>query len=407
MNNLDSKTLEWIPPLTREIADEVRTIGSKLIGLSHAIHSNPELRFEEYQASNLVSQYLQNEGFKLTTGLADLQTAFRAERYFGADGPTMGIFCEYDALPGIGHACGHNIIASAGAGAAVAACRWLARNNISSGRIVVIGSPGEEGGGGKIHLINAGCLKDIDAMVMVHPSGYNAIERPNLGRMAFDITFMGKASHAAAAPDRGRNALDGVTLMLNSIGLLRQQLRQDSRVHTIVSDGGQAVNIIPERAQIKLFIRSPDEDYLTGRLFQAIHDCAKGCALATATQVEIIESSPTYRSMKPNPVLMEITQHVFESLGRNIDPESTNPNSSGSTDMGNVSRVLPAIHPYICVIPGLAIHTREFEAAAVSKEGDKAVTDGATTLGTVVASMISHPELVNDAKIAFDLMKST
>lgn len=401
MHNQDIGDLEWMISLVDEVRSEVTKIGNDLADLSHAIHGHPELRFEEFFASSLIVEYLESENFEVTTSIAGMDTAFRAERRFGESGPTIGIFCEYDALPGIGHACGHNIIAAAGAGAGVVVSRWLQKNNSFSGRVVVVGSPGEEGGGGKIRLMAAGALAEFDAMVMVHPSSYNAVDRKNLGRIALDINFEGQAAHAAAAPELGRNALDGATLLLNAIALLRQQIRTDSRIHAIVSDGGQAVNTIPEKAQVKLFIRSPDEKYLRERLEKAIYDCAEGCAKATGTLVEIVESSPPYMSILPNPVLASLGRRAFELIGRTINEKFDRPISFASTDMGNVSRIVSSIHPYICVNSNSVVHTREFEKVANSKSGDLAVCDGATVLAAIVLSLITRPNLVEEAKRAF------
>lgn len=391
----------WVADIAAEMKVETEELRSELLDLSHSIHDNPELRFEEFQASAHLTKYLQQMGFSVSTGIADMPTAFRAEKQFGDGGPTIGVFCEYDALPDIGHACGHNIIAAAGAGAGVAACNWLQKKGSHNGKVVVIGSPGEEGGGGKVYLINSGELNEFDAMVMVHPSGYNAVDRPNLGRISLEFTFTGKPSHAAAAPEVGINALDGATLMLVAVGLLRQQLLPDSRVHAIIADGGQSVNIIPERAKVKLFIRSADEIYLRERMLKAVTDCANGAALATGSSVEIEEVAPAYQPIVTNPILSKITHEAFEAIGRKIDPLPSKPTSAGSTDMGNVSRVVPAVHGYISVVPGLAIHTHDFEQAAGSEAGESAAIDGATVLATVIASLITHQELVKDAKTAF------
>lgn len=396
----------WVMELTTEMKKEAERLRPELLELSHAIHDNPELRFEEFQASEMLTKYLKNMGFSVTVGIGGMPTAFRAEKQFGDGGPTIGVFCEYDALPDIGHACGHNIIATAGAGAGVAACSWLEKNGPHNGKVVVVGSPGEEGGGGKVYLINAGELDEFDAMVMVHPSGYNAVDRPNLGRMSLEFSFTGKPSHAAAAPDLGVNALDGATLMLVAVGLLRQQLRPDSRVHAIIVDGGQSVNIIPERAKVKLFIRSADSEYLRERMLKAVTDCANGSAMATGSQVTIEEVAPAYQPIITNPILSELLQYAFESVGRNIDPLPNKPTSAGSTDMGNVSRVVPSVHGYICVAPGLAIHTHDFEEAAGLEAGEAATVDGAAALAAVIASLVTHPELVKDAKAAFSVQMS-
>jgi amidohydrolase len=327
-----------------------------------------------------------------------METAFLAARAFGEGGPTVGVFCEYDALPAIGHGCGHNIVAAAGAGAGVSAARLLESRGVTSGRIVVIGSPGEEGGGGKARLISAGALADVDAAMMIHPAGFDIVERPLLGRVSLEVTFTGRAAHASGAPYEGLNALDAATLMLVSIGLLRQQLRPDARVHAIVAEGGDAVNVIPERSRLKVFVRSPDVKYLRERLQTAVEDCARGAAIATGTSVEIAEVAPAYEPLKGNSALAELTEQAFAAVGRELTSLRM---PGGSSDLGNVSQILPAIHPYICVRPGLSMHTRDFEMAADSPDADRAVMDGATILGTVVAALLSRPQLVEDAKRAF------
>jgi amidohydrolase len=322
----------------------------------------------------------------------------------------IAVFCEFDALPGLGHACGHNIIATAGAGAAAAAAQWLAGpgstepgpgDQQSAGTLVVLGSPGEEGGGGKVRLIEAGELEGIDAAIMVHPAGFDRVARTNLGRVSLRATFTGHASHAAAAPELGRNALDAATLLLVAIGLLRQQVRSDSRIHAKVAEGGDSINVIPERSVVELFIRSADSGYLHGRLRDAIRDCVAGSALATGTTWELAESAPAYDPVLANPVLAQLAGQAFAQVGRVVDPTEVSGNA-GSTDMGNVSQVVPALHPYLQVVPGAAIHTREFGTAARGEAGDRAVLDGAALLGLMAGALLTRPALVTAAKAAFD-----
>ncbi|MGH3272759.1 MAG: M20 family metallopeptidase [Streptosporangiaceae bacterium] len=389
----------WLSDLTAEIAARTATAGPDLIALSHAIHARPEVRFQEHHAAASLAAFLGGQGFSVTAGVAGMDTAFLATRVFGVGGPTIGVFCEYDALEGIGHACGHNIIAAAGAGAAVSAARWLEQRGDAPGRIVVIGSPGEEGGGGKARLIGAGALAGVDASVMIHPASRDVVHRPSLGRIAFEATFTGRAAHAAAAPHEGLNALDAATLTLVSIGLLRQQMRPDSRVHAIVVEGGDAVNVIPERSRLRVFVRSGDPQYLRGRLAPAVLNCVAGAAMATGTTVEMTEAAPAYDPMNSNPVLADLARDAFMAVGREPAILST---PGGSTDMGNVSQLMPVIHPYIGVTPGLSLHTRDFAAAAGSPDADRAVLDGATILGALLAALLARPRLVTDARQAFD-----
>jgi amidohydrolase len=393
-------TPDWLPELSADLTARVDTLAGDLVALSHDIHDRPELGFAEHHASARLVEALAAAGFTTTTGLADLPTAFRAERVFGTGGPTIAIFCEFDALPEIGHACGHNIIATAGLGAALAVAKRLDETG-GNGKLVVLGSPAEEGGGGKVIMADVGALSDVDVAVMVHPAGFDAVSRTNLGRVSLEATFTGRASHAAAAPERGLNALDAATLLLVAIGLLRQQLRTDSRLHANLVEGGDSINVIPERSRVKLFIRSPDVDYLRGRLYEGLRDCVRGAAIATGTTYEFDEVAPAYDPVRTNPVLADLATHAFAALGRPIDPVAGRSGNAGSTDMGNVSQLVPAIHPYICVAPGLAIHTRDFAAAARAADGDRAVRDGASLLAITVAALFDQPELVARARAEF------
>jgi amidohydrolase len=397
-------TNDWLPDVLAEVRQQVAGSADDLLELSHQIHANPELRFQEEAAATRLTTYLAGQDFEVTKGIADLPTAFRAEKTFGTGTPTLAIFCEYDALPGIGHACGHNIIAAAGAGAGMAVGNWLAANN-ANGKLVVLGSPGEEGGGGKVKLVEAGELTDVAAAVMIHPAGFDAVSRTNLGRVSLEATFTGRASHAAAAPERGRNALDAATVLLVAIGLLRQQLQDGSRVHANVVDGGDSINVIPEHTKVSLFIRSTDATYLRGRLYEAVRDCVRGAALATGTTGELTEVAVAYEPVRTNPVMADLAQQIFTGIGRPIDPITGKSGPAGSTDMGNVSQVVPAIHPYVQVAPDLAIHTRDFAAAAATEQGDQAVLDGATVIGSVVAALFRDPDLVRAATEAFEERK--
>lgn len=391
----------WLTALAHQARAHVEPLRPRLLSLSRAIHAEPELRFAEHAAAGRLTAALAADGFAVETGVGGMATAFRATREFGTGGPTLAVFCEYDALPGLGHGCGHNIIASAGVGAAAATAALLAGQG-AAGRLVVLGSPGEEGGGGKARLIEAGILDGIDAAVMTHPAGFDAVSRTNPGRLSLEAVFHGRASHAAAAPEGGRNALDAATLLLVAIGLLRQQVRADSRIHAKVAEGGQSINVIPERARVEVFVRSPDHDYLRGRLHEAVRDCARGAALATGTTSEFNEVAPAYDPVLPNPVLASLAAATFGALGRPLSPGTGWSGPAGSTDMGNVSRRLPALHPYICAAPETALHTREFERAAASASGDEAVLDGAALLATLLTALFTRPDLLGAARDAFE-----
>nr|MDA8391591.1 amidohydrolase [Actinomycetota bacterium] len=246
--DLDS-TIEAVTQAVSDINHQLADRQAGLVALSHEVFEDSEIRFQEHRSSARVAAHLEKEGFEVNRGTGGMPTAFRAERAIGTGGPSLAIFCEYDALPEIGHACGHNVIATAGAGAAAAVASQLEAEGTPC-RVIVLGSPAEEGGGGKVKLIQAGQLDGVDAAIMVHPAGFDAEYKANLGRVALEVAFTGRAAHAAATPDEGRNALDGAALFLTAIGLLRQQLRSSSRIHAIIVEGGGAVNVIPERARL-------------------------------------------------------------------------------------------------------------------------------------------------------------
>jgi amidohydrolase len=384
----------------RAIRDSVEHYAASLLDVSHRIHRQPELRFEERFASALLTEMLQKEGFRVEIGVADLPTAFIAEFVSEADGPTVAFVLEYDALETIGHGCGHNVIASMGLGAALGTKRWMEQEGRHFGRILVVGSPGEEGGGGKNHLIAAGLLDGIDAALMMHPSGENLSVMRTLGRVAVDFEFSGRAAHAAVSPHLGINALDAAVLTLNAIGLLRQQLSTDSRVHAVILDGGEAPNIIPERSLVRAYIRAEDTRTLVDELQPKVENCARGAALATGATVSITIQSPTYAALAPNATLGALIEKNFERVGRITEPARAEV-FPGSTDMGNVSQIVPAIHPNIEFVPGLGMHTQEAAALAAGKPGDEAVLDGALIMAMTAAQLFTTPELMDQVRESF------
>lgn len=386
----------------RELRPYVEEVEEELLDVSHRIHERPEIRFEEEFACGLLAGKLEEHGFSVERGVAGLPTAFSAaasNTQETDEAPTIAVFCEYDALEGLGHGCGHNIIATTGLGAAIATKRWLEDHPEIPGRLVALGSPGEEGGGGKAYMIEGGCLESVDAALMIHPAGENRGTKAFLARVVLEVTFTGKPAHAAAAPYEGVNALDAANLTLVAIGLLRQQIRPDSRVHAIITDGGQAPNIIPERSSLRMYVRSPDDDYLKERLLPAVENCARGAALATGAEVEIIRPVPAYESLKLNEPLTRLSEANLKALGREVTTSAAA--GSGSTDMGNVSQIVPSAHPYIELVPGLALHTKQTTEAAASAEGDKTVVDGAMEIAMTAVELYSQPELLAAAKECF------
>lgn len=375
-------------------------MSDELLTVSHHIHERPETRFQEFFAADLLTSELREAGFAVESGIGGLETSFRAEASFGEGGPTIAFVCEYDALEKIGHGCGHNIIATVGLGGALITKHLMEQDGSLSGRIVVIGTPGEEGGGGKAYMVQAGCFDDLDAALMIHPGGENLSAMSTLGRVAMTFEFTGKAAHAAVNPELGVNALDASVLTLNAIGLLRQQLPTSARVHAVIEDGGEVPNIIPERSFIRVFVRAPETEMLLNNLIPRIIDCARGAALATGCVVDVDLPTPVYAALNSNPVLGRLIEANFASLGRNTVPLLTEA-FPGSTDMGNVSQIIPVIHPNVELQPGVNMHSHEATELAGGPSGDQAALDGALLLALTAAQLFRSPELLAEVKEAF------
>ncbi|GAB3267743.1 M20 family metallopeptidase [Arthrobacter pigmenti] len=395
------ETIANLSGLVDEVKGKLSQHLPMLTDVAADIHANPEIRFTEVHAAKRLSKELESRGFSVERGFAGLETAFVgrwATSDADDDSPTIAIFCEYDALEGIGHACGHNIIAACGLGAGLLVKDALEAAPGTPAKVVVVGSPGEEGAAGKVPMIAGGVLDDIDLALMVHPTGEDQVNVSTLARVALDVSFKGRASHAAAAPELGRNALDAATLALNAIGLLRQQIPDGVRIHTIITDGGQAPNIIPEHTGLRAFVRAGDSDYLLSDIVPRVKKCIEGAAIATDCEATVEENTPPYLSLVSNPVLVEIADEAFRLLGRT--PGEGGP--VGSTDMGNVSQQVPSIHPMICLSPGLTPHTREFASAAGGDAAAKTIADGAVILAATAMAAFREPEIVTAAKEAFE-----
>ncbi|HEY7362893.1 MAG TPA: M20 family metallopeptidase [Methylomirabilota bacterium] len=344
------------------IVEAVDRLAGDLEALSRTIHDNPELGYQEVKAAGWLTEFLSKHGFKVERGVADVPTAFRATIETGS-GPTIAIMCEYDALPAIGHACGHNVIAAVGAGAGAALA--AARDRLPRGRIQVIGTPAEEGGGGKVKLIQGGVFRGVDAAMMVHGWAAWVPHQDLLGIVRVGFEFTGKAAHAAAYPWDGVNALDAVIQTFNNVSMLRQQIRPDARIHGIVTHGGAAPNIIPEFAAAIFYVRAPRLDYVWD-LHRRVVACAEGAARATGCTLKVIESPETaYEPFKRNPALVDAFRTNLMTFGVTEAPEDKE--HLGSSDVGNVSQVVPTIQPLVKIAPdGTPIHSRAFEAAAIS-----------------------------------------
>ncbi len=328
-----------------------------LIGLSREIHSHPELGDQEFYAVQILCDYLAAKGFAVEKELADQKTAFIATRRSGAgeEGCHIAFCAEYDALPEIGHACGHNLIAAASIAAAVALAGTLPGVPFT---VSVIGTPNEEGRGGKIDLVRAGIFERVDLAMIFHPDYLTSINYPSQACRTFSFTFHGQNAHASGNPWDGRNALDGVILTFNGINALREHLRDDARIHGIITDGGQAINVIPDRASAEFCIRSIDNHYLDEVVKKALN-CAHGAALASGTELTVSETEYPYDAMLNNRVMNELFWESLHEVSGTVWIEQEV--GLGSTDMGNVSLVVPSIQPNIAITnQKIPVHTIEF-----------------------------------------------
>jgi amidohydrolase len=372
---------------SRCVEDAVSRRRGDLVELSHSIHSEPELAFTEHRSCAKTQALAAEHGFEITTSLGGLDTAFRAE--FGSGPLVVGICAEYDALPGIGHACGHNIIAAAAVGTALALAEVADELGLT---VVLLGTPAEESGGGKVLLLNAGAFDDIVATVMLHPGPVDIAAARSLALSQVAVDYRGKESHAAVAPYLGVNAVDAITVSQVAIGLLRQQLAPGQMMHGIVTDGGQATNVIPGRAQMEYTMRANDAASLR-ELEARMSDCFLAGAVATGCDYAVSETEPAYHELTPDPWLADTFRDEMVRVGRTpvpVDIEAALP--LGSTDMGNVTQIMPGIHPIVGIdAGGASVHQPAFAEAAAGPGADTAVVEGAIMLARTVVRLAETP----------------
>ena len=372
----------------REVCEGV---GDKLIALSHRIHAHPELGFEERQAARWLCEALADSGFAVETPLCDLETAFVAR---AGSGPLHVAICaEYDCLPGIGHACGHNIIAASALGAALAAAKVADEVGVT---ISVIGTPAEEVGNasGKILLLERGAFEGIHAAMMVHPAPFDMLRAKIIAASMFEVHYTGKESHASAFPELGVNALDALTVAQTALGLLRQHIRSTDRIHGIVTNGGAAPNVVPAHTSARYIIRSETLDQLA-ELRPRVHRCFEAGALATGARVAIAGGDKPYAEMRHHEAMAALYRTNSEALGRpfpDLGEWETRP--TGSTDMGNVSLAMPSIHPMIGINSLPAVnHQPEFAAHCITPAADKALEDGALAMAWTCIDLATNQDL--------------
>ncbi len=388
-----ARTVDALVPRLRRLADE--------------LHDDPETAYDEHRSVERIRLLLEEHGVTARVGAYGLPTAFRATASADGQGPRIAILAEYDALPEIGHACGHNLIAAISVGAFLAVREHLAS---TGGTVELIGSPAEEGGGGKQRIIEAGGFEGIDAALMVHPGNRTRVYGSGLGMRHVEVTYRGTEAHASAAPQRGRNALDAVVSGYSSIAQLRQHILPSDRVHGIITDGGEAPNIVPGRASAHYYVRSADVDTLY-ELSDRVDAILRAAALATGTTAEIVwDRLPAYLPMRVNRAIAE--RFVRNLAGRREFPPPAAPGvgagaGGGSTDMGNVSLVVPAIHPNIQTAPeSVGGHSPGFTATTLSPAATEGVRDAAFGLAATVLDLLGDPALLAEVRSEFEAAKA-
>lgn len=375
-----------------QIAREVRD-------LAMYIHATPEVAYQEVKASARVAQVMAEHGFAVECGVAGLPTALRAE-WQGAQGPGIGFLAEYDSLPGLGHACGHNLIAAMSVGAALA-CKAAEL----PAKIVLFGTPAEEAGGGKVTMTDAGLFDGLDAAMMIHPSNYSTCGRTSLAMRPFKLKFHGKPAHASGRAEEGINALEAAVQTYVAINGLRQHLPTDVRIHGIFSHGGSAPNIVPEYAELYYYVRALTVSVMEDSYRKAV-DCAQGAALATGARVEV-EQMLTYRERVESPQLGAAYVRNLQELGvSTIDPDSIK--GVGSSDAGNVSHVAPMIHAYLKTAPdAVKGHTHAFAEAAGSPHALDLMLVGVKALALTAADLVFAPGMLEQVRSEFAARKES
>lgn len=368
----------------------------RIVSVGRFIHANPELGFKEFLARDRITEYLKSLGFEITAPYAKLPTAFRAVLRGTGRGPDVGVFAEYDALAGLGHGCGHNLItvAALASAAGMAGCRSLWR-----GQFEVIGTPAEEMLAGKSLMADNGAFNHLDACFMTHPSIESKGSEKSNALKSFVARFRGKAAHAAAAPQDGINALEAAILFFNNINALRQHLREDARIHGIITKGGQALNVIPELAEVHVGMRSQDEQYLVELQDRVVGAC-RAAAKGVGAKVAISWDKGWYRSFRLNSALDQLLKETYAEAGIALQQET--PEGRGSLDMANVSRIIPAAHPFFNIVPksvkGVALHTREFLRIADTPHAYRQALKAGTGMALAAVRLLTDSRAMRNIK---------
>ncbi len=383
--------------IKRKIAKAVDGLKADLTSINKAIFDRPELCYEETFATSLVTDYLKSKGFAVKQNVADLETAFMATHKNDSSGPKVAILAEYDALPEIGHACGHSMIAAAACVAAAALAQAVPDH---PGSLLVIGSPAEEGGGGKVNMIERGAYPRVDAALMIHPSNKTRVVARMYAISDMEFTFIGKAAHAAAFPDQGINALDAAVLFYNAVSALRQQTRDEARIHGVFTHGGDAPNIIPEKVVMRFFVRALSSAYFR-ELIEKVKNCARGAAKSAGCKVKIKKMGHEYEPFYPSYPMGEAFRENMKLSG--VEEESFGEAEEiGSSDIGNLSRVIPTLHPEFAVGGREDInHSRNFLKAVMSKKGADMMLGMTKAMAMTAYDLMTDPKLMAFVKEEF------
>ncbi|KZL91543.1 M20 family metallopeptidase [Clostridium magnum] len=379
------------------ILKEVEKIKYKLWEINDYIYNNPEIGNEEFKAVKELADFLRENNFVVELGILDKPTSFKATYKSDRKGPNIAYLCEYDALPEIGHGCGHNMIGTMGVGAAVALSKVL---DSIGGQITVLGTPAEECDGAKVEMTEKGVFDDVDVAMILHPSDVTYESGKSLAMDAIQFYFKGKASHAAAEPEAAINALDAIILTFNGINALRQHIPSDTRIHGIIKEGGVAANIVPDKSIAQFYVRASTREALN-KVVEKVKNIAKGASLMTGAELEISNYEISYDNMKTNITLSKVFNNNLKYVGvKDILPAKE---SYGSVDMGNVSNVVPAIHPYIGIgCFNTAAHTKGFAEATVTDAAHEALVQGASALALTGYEVIKDSELLINIKEEFN-----
>lgn len=382
--------------MIEQVKAYIEDLKAELITLSEFIYENPELGYQEVKSARAHIELLKKHGFIVQEGYLGMATAFRAERSGGKPGPTVAFLAEYDALPGIGHGCGHNILGTTSTGAGIVLSKLLSQ---IGGKVVVFGTPAEETSGAKVPMAKQGAFADVDVAMMVHPADKHTRSGRSLALEAIQFTYKGRTAHAASSPEKGINALDACINTFNNINALREHIKSTARIHGIIVEGGKAANIVPELAIAQFYVRATTTTY-RAELVEKVKNCARGASLAAGTELEITNYETSYDNLITNETLMEGYARHLHALG--VEKLHESRKSFGSVDMGNVSHVCPAIHPYFAISEEpVTGHTREFAVASKTSFAYNSMAKAIGALALTGADVIRDQEFLTRIKEEF------